>query len=187
VTQTVTGVELERHDSETSGRLIDELADLYRAVSPQQEPQASNPFYSRERFLDRLANYGRAPGFELVTARDATGRLVGMLYGYVLPPGARWWSVMQPAPSEEFAAETGSRTFAIKDMVVATDWQRRGIARAMHDTVRAAHPDMRFTLTVRPDNKSAQAAYRSWGYRLVGTQQPYPDSPVFETMLLDPS
>jgi ribosomal protein S18 acetylase RimI-like enzyme len=177
---------LERLDATAAEKLADELADLYREVYGAQQPQASNPFYSRERFLERLAGYQRAPGFALITARDASDELVAFLHGYPLPAGSRWWSVLQPQPPADFVVEDGARSFAINDMVVRPDWRRRGVARALHDEVRAAHPDMRFTLTVRPDNDAARAAYLSWGYRVIGKQQPYPDSPVFETMLLDP-
>src|SRR5262245_40780578 len=141
----------EWHDAEGAGHLTDELADLYRTVYGAVEPQASNPFYSRERFLERLDRYRLAPGFELVVVREA-GRMVGFLYGYALPPQARWWSGIKPPLPAEQARETGERTFAFNDMVVAPDRRRRGIARRMHAVVVDARPGMRFTLTVRPDN-----------------------------------
>ncbi|WP_267593090.1 GNAT family N-acetyltransferase [Carbonactinospora thermoautotrophica] len=179
-------ITLQRHDREEAGKLAEDLADLYRAVYGTQEPQASNPFYSRERFLQRLDGYRAAPGYQLIVARE-NDRMVGFLYGYVLQPGARWWSKVEPPLPEEFTRETGDRTFAVNDMVVAADRRRRGIARAMHAELLAAHPGMRFTLTVRPDNTPARSAYQRWGYRIVGRQQPYPDSPVFEMMVLESS
>jgi RimJ/RimL family protein N-acetyltransferase len=175
---------LEWHDAAAAGELAEELADLFRAVYGAAEPEASDPFYSRERFLERLERYRAAPGYALVVAREGE-RMIGFVYGYVLQPGGRWWSKVQPALPEEFMTETGSRTFAVNDMVVALDRQRQHIATAMHQQVLANHPDMRFTLTVKPDNVPAQAAYRRWGYRAVGRQQPFPDSPVYETMVLD--
>lgn len=182
-------VELSRHDGGEAAALAEELADLYRAVYSRQEPQASDPFYSRERFLDRFAGYSSAPGFELIVARQ-DGRMVGFLYGYQLPPTSRWWEAVRTEAGEplppEFRAESGQRTFAVNDMVVLPELRRHGLARAMHTEVVKGHPGSRFTLTVRPDNDAAQAAYRNWGYRAVGKQQPFPDSPVYNTLVFEP-
>lgn len=179
------GVLLQVHDAHAAGQLAGEIADLYRAAYGAAEPQASSPFYSRDRFLERLDRYRAGRGFTLITARDTSGALVGFFYGYVLPPGARWWAPLEPRPPAELIEETGYRTFAINDMVVRPDWRRRGLAREMHARARAVHSGKRFTLTVRPDNTPARTAYLAWGYRILGTQQPFPDSPVFETMILD--
>jgi len=154
MTTTINGLRLERLDATVAEKLADELADLYREVYGAQEPQASNPFYSRERFLERLAGYQRAPGYTLITARDASDELVAFLYGYPLPPGSRWWSVLQPQPPADFVAEDGTRSFAINDMVVRPDWRRRGVARALHDEIRAEHPGKRVYL----DRSSRQRA-----------------------------
>jgi uncharacterized protein (DUF2267 family) len=76
MTTTVNGLRLERLDANAAEKLADELADLYRKVYGAQEPQSSNPFYSRERFFERLAGYQRAPGYTLITARDTSDELV---------------------------------------------------------------------------------------------------------------
>ncbi|GGL85754.1 hypothetical protein GCM10010095_83220 [Streptomyces anthocyanicus] len=41
------------------------------------------------------------------------------------------------------------------------------------------------TLLVNPANGdgAVQAVYEAWGYRKIGDQQPFPDSPVFSVML----
>jgi ribosomal protein S18 acetylase RimI-like enzyme len=178
------GVTLARYDSRGAEPLAGEVADLYWSVYGSKEPQSSNPFYARDAFLARLGRYRAGPGYELVTARDGR-RLIGFAYGYRVTPASTWWDHLQPRPPDDFLEEDGNRTFAVNDMVVALDWQRRGIALAMHDELRASHPGMRFTLTVRPDNVPARTAYLRWGYRVIGQAQPLPGSPTYDMMLLD--
>lgn len=44
-----------------------------------------------------------------------------------------------------------------------------------------AHP----VLTVDVTHPKVQAMYESWGYRKVGEDQPFPDSPLFAVMLAE--
>ena len=63
--------------------------------------------------------------------------------------------------------------------------RRRGYARTLHDALLHNRPEQRATLLVIPDNTPAQAAYRSWGWTKLGELQPFPDAPVFDTMIRD--
>ena len=49
------------------------------------------PFYSTERFVQRLDVYASRDGFALVVARGASGHPRGQAFGYPLPAGSRWW------------------------------------------------------------------------------------------------
>jgi ribosomal protein S18 acetylase RimI-like enzyme len=183
VTQDTTGIAFDRHDVETAIGIAGELADLWQAVYADR---ADDPFVSREQFLYRLGRYQSAPRYTLITARE-DGRLVGFAYGYPLPADSRWWDGVTPPPPEGFADQTGRRTFAVNDIVVSADRRRRGIARTMHDRLKAEHPGMRFTLATEPGNATTQAIYSAWGYRLVGrAEPPFPDAPPLDLMVLEP-
>jgi ribosomal protein S18 acetylase RimI-like enzyme len=55
----------------------------------------------------------------------------------------------------------------------------------MHALLLTHRHGMRFTLAVMPSNTVAQAAYRKWGYRVVGQPRPaFPDAPPVDLMVL---
>lgn len=125
----------------------------------------------------------RAPGFELVVT-SIDDKPVGQAFGYTLPAHARWWQGMTTPIPNEMIAETGSRTFALNELMVIPEWQRKGIAHATHDELLRHRSEERATLLVREDNASAQAAYARWGWHRIGKLRPYPDSPHFDAMIL---
>jgi predicted GNAT family acetyltransferase len=61
-------------------------------------------------------------------------------------------------------------------------WRGRGYSHTLHDELLANRPEQRATLLVRPDNEPARSAYLRWGWTLIGTIQPFPDSPVFDAL-----
>ena len=78
-----------RHDANSAAGIFDSvIIPVYEA---SHADVISNPFYSTERFAERVHGYVRVPGFELVAAH-AEGRPIGQTFGYTLTPGARWWS-----------------------------------------------------------------------------------------------
>jgi len=82
------------------------------AVLPLHEASHSDrigdPFYSAERFAERVRGYMKAPGFELVVA-EMEGAPCGLALGYALPVGARWWQGLTTPVDPEMIAETGDR------------------------------------------------------------------------------
>ena len=170
-----------RHDANSAAGIFDSvIIPVYEA---SHADVISNPFYSAERFAERVRGYMRAPGFELVAAH-AEGRPIGQAFGYTLPPGARWWSGLATAVPEGFTEETGRRTFALNELMVEPQWQRRGIAHALHDELLAGRGEERATLLVRADNEPAQTAYARWGWQKVAKLRPFPDSPLFDALIL---
>jgi ribosomal protein S18 acetylase RimI-like enzyme len=143
----------------------------------------ANPFYSAERFVERVRGYLRAPGFELVAAY-VDNEPIGQAFGYALPPNARWWEGLTTPMTEGFTVETGDRTFALNELMVVPDRQRMGVAHALHDDLLNGRQEQRATLLVREDNASAQQAYIRWGWEKVGKLRPYPDAPHFDAMIL---
>jgi GNAT superfamily N-acetyltransferase len=147
----------------------------------------ANPFYDTRRFLERLAGYTQRDGFELVVGSVSAGagdQPAGLAFGYTLPPTTRWWEGLVTPVPEGFTDEDGTRTFAFNELMVHPRWQRRGIARALHDALLAGRPERRATLLVRADNTPARTAYLRWGWQTVAQLQPFPDAPVFDAMVL---
>jgi ribosomal protein S18 acetylase RimI-like enzyme len=143
----------------------------------------NDPFYSAERFVERVRGYLKAPGFEIVSAA-VDGKPVGLAFGYALPENARWWTALTTPVEPELIAETGQRTFALNELMVHPNWQRHGIAEALHNELMAHRPEERATLLVREDNAAAQAAYAKWGWTKIGKLKPYPDSPNYDALVL---
>lgn len=142
-----------------------------------------DPFYSGERFAERVRGYFKAPGFEIVVAR-LDGRPVGQAFGYALPERARWWDGLTTPVPEGFTEETGTRTFALNELMVIPERQGQGVAHALHDELLGGRREERATLLVREDNTSAQNAYKRWGWSKVGKLRPFPDAPHFDSMII---
>ena len=174
-------VVLQHHDAAaTEQRLETVIGPVYEA---SHADVIADPFYSVDRFLERVRGYTKAPSFGLVAAyNDDTP--IGLAFGYPLPATSRWWEGATTPLADDFVRETGHRTFALNELMVVPSWQRQGVARSLHDELLGSRREDRATLLVRSDNSSAQAAYARWGWQKVGTLQPYPDAPNFDAMLL---
>lgn len=148
--------------------------------------ELEDPFRTPDRFWARLDAYASRDGFAMVAGR-VDGTLVAFALGYPLPAGSRWWRHLrgEHEGDTEFTWEDGSRTFALNELMTAPAWRGRGFARALHDELLADRPEPRATLLTRPDNEPARSAYLRWGWRIVGTMQSFPDSPVFDALVLD--
>lgn len=178
---TVSDLTFARYDaSSAAGVLDDVIVPLYEA---SHADVIDNPFYSAERFAERVRGYLKAPGFEIVVA-GMSGSPVGQAFGYALPETSRWWEGLTNPVSEGFTTETGTRTFAFNELMVVPEWQGKGVAHALHDELLRGRGEERATLLVREDNTSAQNAYARWGWTKVGKLRPYPDAPHFDAMVL---
>lgn len=173
-------LEIRRHDRHQVPVLRDDLVDVHLDARAEL---LDNPFYSGERFAERLDAYARDPHFDLVTGHLGND-LVGYAFGGPLPAETRWWSGLVEHSDPDLTRETGTRTFAFREIIVRKGHQRRGYARLLHDALLAGRTEERATLLVRPDNP-ARDLYLRWGWRIVGKQQPFPDSPVFDSMVID--
>ncbi len=149
-----------RHDpAEAEQNLESVIVPVYVA---SHEDVTDRPFYSAERFAERFVNYAKAPGFEIVVA-SIGGEPVGQAFGYALPVAARWWDGLTTPVPDGFTTETGSRTFALNELMVVPAWQGKGVAHALHDALLDGRREKRATLLVREDNESAQRAYARGG------------------------
>jgi len=170
---------LQHHPADAVPGMRDELLAVHVDARAELLDQ---PFYSADRFWERFATYIRGPGFDLVTGR-IDGLLIGYAFGGTLPQDTKWWSDVEGA-DPEFTVETGSRTFAFREILVRRAFQHRGYAHQLHDELLAHRPEERATLLVRADNP-AGLLYRRWGWTHVGFAQPFSDSPRFESMVLE--
>jgi GNAT superfamily N-acetyltransferase len=142
-----------------------------------------NPFDSTERFTERVTGYMSRPGFAM-TAAYAGNQPAGLALGFTLPPETHWWDGLTTPVPDGFTTETGSRTFALCEMMTAGPWRRQGIAHALHDLLMSGRHEERATLLVRQNNQAAQTAYASWGWQKIGLLQPFPDAPVYDALML---
>jgi ribosomal protein S18 acetylase RimI-like enzyme len=107
---------------------------LFQQVFTQPPFSVNEATLARQReYLSQLAS---RPGFRLTLAQT-TDTYLGFGYGYLLPPGSRWWSNLVEPLDEEFVQETGARTFAVIDYGVLPRWRGRGIGHAIHDELLA--------------------------------------------------
>jgi ribosomal protein S18 acetylase RimI-like enzyme len=152
-------LELARYDTTTADEIYAEMVELFRDT---HQDIAHIPFFGTEQFEAAFVKQRSYNGFELVAAR-IDGKLVGVIFGFT------------EIPHEQYA---------ICELMVATDYQRRGIAKRLHDELLRLRPERRADLYVRKDNVPAQAAYKKWGWTKVGEVQPRADSPVLDELQL---
>lgn len=69
--------------------------------------------------------------------------------------------------------------------MVREQWRKTGTSERLHRALMDARDDHLAALLVDVTHPKVQAVYESWGYRKIGEDQPFPDSPVFAVMLLD--
>ncbi|WP_181785493.1 GNAT family N-acetyltransferase [Streptomyces phytophilus] len=140
--------------------------------------QQHDPFNTRERFAEFVDHWSSRPGWTCVVGYD-DGEPVGYAYGASLTPGREWWrGHLEPKPEPE-----RSSTFGVSEVMVRPKWRKTGISRRLHDSLLEGRPEALTTLSVDRDHPKVQALYESWGYRKVGEDKPFEDSPTFSIMV----
>lgn len=171
-----------RHTPVEAEKVLDSvIVPLYKATHAHL---AGDPFYSPERFIERVRGYLRSPGFEIVIAHH-DGTPIGQAFGYAPPATSRWWGGLTTPVPDGFTTETGTRTFALNELMVLPEWRGKGVAHALHDELLRGRDEERATLLVMEDNTAAQNAYAKWGWRKIGKLRPFPDAPHYDAMMID--
>lgn len=148
------------------------------------------PFYHRDRFDERLTAYSSRPGWEALIGYQGE-EPVGYVFAVPLGADTAWWSAEQEPLPDEYVQEDGTRTLALNEILVRRPWRGahgQGTARALHEELLSRRREQRVTLLVNPalSGGRLKAVYESWGYKQIGRQQPFADSPVFASMMRDP-
>ncbi|WP_329028141.1 GNAT family N-acetyltransferase [Streptomyces sp. NBC_00690] len=144
----------------------------------------TGPFYDVARFDERLSVYASRPGWTAVIGYE-DDEPVGFCFGMPLGADTKWWSAMTEPLPREYLREDGKRTLALNEIVVRKPWRGRGVAWQIHEAWLSTRTEDRVTLLVNPaaGDGAVQAVYEAWGYRKIGEQKPFPDSPVFASMM----
>lgn len=76
-----------------------------------------------------------------------------------------------------------SSTYAFSELMVRPRWRKTGASEQLHEALFAARPEALAVLLVDPSHSKVVELYGSWGYRKVGSRQPFADSPNYAVML----
>jgi len=146
--------------------------------------QQADPFNSPETWMHRFDAYTSGSGFDLVIAY-ADQEPAGQAWGWPLTARSRWWTGLVAEPEPRFTEEDGTRTFALSEIMVRSQFTGQGIAHALHDELLAGRHEKRATLLVEADNTVAYRAYESWGWQRAAQLRPdWPDAPLFDVLTL---
>ncbi|MFJ2178876.1 GNAT family N-acetyltransferase [Streptomyces sp. NPDC087851] len=137
--------------------LLDVYSDVYA------DEITTNPFFSLERFEERLDMHSSVTGWGCVVA-EVGDAVAGFTYG---------------------RPERDASTFGLCEIMLREEWRGRGIAEVMHSELMGQRREERARLLVRRERPRIRAHYESWGYRHAGETLPFPDSPLYDVMVLD--
>lgn len=164
----------QRREEDVHGLLIEVYAEVYADV-------LDDPFFSLERFEQRLQSHASSGGWEAVIGYEGE-EPVGYAYGSPLSPSTRWWLKAEPPLNDDFVGETGDRTLALFEIMVRRPWRGKGVARLIHDELLRLRSEQRVTLLVEQDHPRVRALYERWGYQRVAEVKPFPDAPGYDLM-----
>lgn len=150
--------------------LIDVHADVHA------DRMADDEF--RQKFPWFVDHWGGNHSFSCVIAYDGD-EAVGFAYGAAGAEGREWWrDHLDTAPKK-------SRTFHFSELMVRERWRKTGAAERLHRALMDTRDDDLAALLVDVTHPKVQTLYEAWGYRKVGEDQPFPDSPVYAVMVAD--
>ncbi|WP_051966888.1 GNAT family N-acetyltransferase [Kitasatospora mediocidica] len=156
-------------------QLLAVYAEVYR------DEAATDPFFSIERFTERLHAHARGSRWGCAFG-EIGGEPVGYAYGFARTAAYRWSGLLTPVPDAELT-ETDTRTFALCEVMVREPWRGTGIAHTLHEELMSHRIEERSHLLVEEEHPKVRAVYERWGYRWMGTMQPYPDAPRYDSLV----
>jgi ribosomal protein S18 acetylase RimI-like enzyme len=166
------------HGAAGALKIADEILSVYTA---SHADVLDVPFLAPERFRQRLVDlYAPLPDFELITGRVGA-ELVGYAFGSPRHESAATWEeVHRVLPDIPVRPDP---IYIFREFAVRPECQRQGYGRRLHDALLGTRPEPLAHLLVRRDNARARTTYLSWNWRLAGTSQPFPDSPLCDVMV----
>ena len=176
------GLELHHYAGYELDAIHNIALDIYRETFGHE---IDKPFWSVERYSQRLQRHAAMSGFGAVVAY-VEDEPIGFAYGITLPATTRWWVTIQPPLTDPtFTREDGHRTFALFEVIVIPAHQGHGIGRRIHDHLLTARSEQRVTIATHHGNTHARTTYTRWGYHHIGTRQPTPPAPLLDVYLRD--
>lgn len=169
---------LKRYRSDDFADVEQTLIDVYAEVYAES---LQDTFFSVASFTDRLHSHSSSASWEVVIGYN-NDTAVGYAYGASLAGGTGWWSRVDPPLDPAFTAETGSRTLALFEIMVVAAWRGSGTALRIHDELLRQRHEERVSLYVERAHPKVKALYERWGYKSVGTKQPFPDAPHYNLL-----
>ncbi|WP_055731103.1 GNAT family N-acetyltransferase [Kitasatospora sp. MBT66] len=166
------------HTAKGLSLIEQQLVDVYAEV--YAEEATIDPFFSVERFAERLRAHARGPRWGCALG-EIDGHAVGYAYGFARTAAYRWNGLISPAPIE-LLEETDDRTFALCEVMVRASWRGTGVAHTLHEALLSQRTEARSHLLVEEEHPKVRALYERWGYTWMGSMQPYPDSPRYDSM-----
>ncbi|MEV0982027.1 GNAT family N-acetyltransferase [Streptomyces sp. NPDC049915] len=174
------GLRLERRDAESLNDIRPQLLRVYAEIYADR---LQEEFHHVERFDERLGWNTEVPGFGAVCGY-LDGRPIGYAYGCTLQPDTRWWTGLRTPVAANVITETGSRTFALSELMVVQEVRGTGAARKIHDALLSDRSEERVTLLVEREHPRVRRLYESWGYEWRGEVLPFPDAPLYDALVL---
>lgn len=172
--------ELRHHPGSEFDAIRGTAVNLYREVFAHE---IDEPFWSLERFSQRVARHAAMAGFGAVVAHVGD-EPTAFAYGITLPATTRWWATIEPSPADPaFTHEDGHRTFALFEVLVRPEHQGKRMGRRIHDALLARRDEERVTVATHRGNTHARSTYLRWGYHRIGTRQPPSPAPLLDVFL----
>ncbi|MFJ3310296.1 GNAT family N-acetyltransferase [Streptomyces sp. NPDC086549] len=174
-----TGLDLRHYGRESAAAIRELLLDVHDEVYEGVD----DPLTPREAFAKFVDSWSSKESFACVIAYDQA-QPVGYAYGASLGASTTWWAKVTPPLPAAFTAETGTRTFALSELMVRVPWRGTGASVRIHDTLMASRREERATLLVHKDHVKVRALYEAWGYEAVGECVPFEGAPELCAMVL---
>lgn len=166
-------IELKRYGHDDLGDIRQTLLDVHADAYADRR---------HEEFVQRFPwfvdHWGGNPGFSCVIAWQGPDP-VGFSYGAPATAGREWWQGHLDTPPQQVS------TFSVSELMVRPKWRKTGLGPRLHDALLEGRPEAWAVLTVDTKRPRLQAMYEGWGYRKIGENQPFADSPVYAVMLRD--
>jgi hypothetical protein len=175
-----TELDLRHHGNADAATIRELLLDVHDEVYEGSD----DPLAGREAFARFVDHWSANKAFACVIAYDDQGQPAGYAYGAPLSSSTTWWSKVTPLLPEPFTTETGTRTFALSELMVRAPWSGTGTARRIHDSLVSSRGEERVTLLVHKEHGKVRALYESWGYETVGETVPFEGAPELCAMVL---
>ena len=177
------GASFVRYEPEQVAGIAQELRSLYGAV--YAEPPYCETESDAAEFESRLSSQVNEPAFSLFAAWD-DDRLAGYIYGFAIESGSPLWTTVFLSPEPRYNLRDWTCPVAfVSELLVASNCRHRGIATVLHGAFVAARNEPKAVLLAHPEATAAQTAYRAWGWYRIGSGRPWPNTPLYDTLVKD--